>query len=320
MPMIPLDPPRHRFQVPDVILPNFLSKKLWLQRLTPEDGGSSSAVYLSDKYNAVLRHDPFEIFVRRQSTNRLVLSLNSHRLFDYEPLRKKEEGDDWEERLRGHTDTRPHDPQSITLDVSFFGSKFVTGIPEHATSLALSESPFGLYDSIPHMISHCKAGNSAGFFWLNAAEMQIYVLGKGWDSETGLLLPSEQDWMAEAGIVDALFFIGPGPKDVVRQYARVTGKPSMPPLFSTAYHQCRWNYRDVEDVENVDAKELRSHDMLKKVKIDAATEKGGGMFAMVVGLWSNGGAFGDDARRTMEEGWSATMWAADDCGWIAICF
>ncbi|KAJ4828524.1 hypothetical protein Tsubulata_002852 [Turnera subulata] len=41
----------------------------------------------------------------------------------------------------------------------------------------------------------------------------------------------------------------------------------MPPLFSTAYHQCRWNYRDVEDVENVDAKELRSHDMLKKGKL-----------------------------------------------------
>ncbi|KAJ4828962.1 hypothetical protein Tsubulata_023375 [Turnera subulata] len=170
-----------------------------------------------------------------------VLSLNSHRLFDYEPLRKKEEGDDWEERFRGHTDTRPHDPQPITLDVSFFGSEFVTGIPEHATSLALSESSFSLYGSIPLMISHGKAGNNVGFFWLNAAEMQIYVLGKGWDSETGLLLPSEQDWvdtlwMAEAGIVDAFFFVGPGPKDVVRQYASVTGKPSMPPSFSTAYH------------------------------------------------------------------------------------
>ncbi|KAJ4838179.1 putative glucan 1,3-alpha-glucosidase [Turnera subulata] len=286
----PLDPPRHRFQVPDVVLPDFLSKKLWLQRLTPEDGGSSSAVYLSDEYDAVLRHDPFEVFVRRRSTNRPVLSLNSHRLFDYEQLRKKEEGDDWEERFRGHTDTRPHGPQSITLDVSFFGSDFVTGIPEHATSLALkptrgpgldhsepyrlfnldvfeylSESPFGLYGSIPLMISHGKAGNSAGFFWLNAAEMQIDVLGKGWDSETGLLLPSEQDrvdtlWMAEAGIVDAFFFVGPGPKDVVRQYTSVTGKPSMPPLFSTAYHQCRWNYRDEEDVENVDAK-FDEHDI-----------------------------------------------------------
>ncbi|KAJ4839519.1 hypothetical protein Tsubulata_019019 [Turnera subulata] len=188
---IPLDPPRHRFQVPDVVLPDFLSKKLWLQRLTPEDGGSSSAVYLSDEHDAVLRHNPFEVFVRRRSTNRPVLSLNSHRLFDYEPLWKKEEGDDWEERFRGHTE-------------------FVTGIPEHAMSLALkptqgpgldhsepyqlfnldvfeylSESPFGLYGSIPLMISHGKAGNSAGFFWLNATEMQIDVLGKGWDSETG---------------------------------------------------------------------------------------------------------------------------------------
>jgi len=50
------------------------------------------------------------------------------------------------------------------------------------------------------------------------------------------------------------FFIGPGPKDVMRQYASLTGTSAMPQLFATAYHQCRWNYRDEEDVANVDAK------------------------------------------------------------------
>ncbi|KAI9087035.1 hypothetical protein K1719_030996 [Acacia pycnantha] len=59
--------------------------------------------------------------------------------------------------------------------------------------------------------------------------------------------------MSEAGIVDAFLFIGPEPKDVMRQYITVTGAPAMPQLFSTAYHQCRWNYQDEEDVENVDS-------------------------------------------------------------------
>ena len=30
------------------------------------------------------------------------------------------------------------------------------------------------------------------------------------------------------------------------------GTSHMPPLFATAYHQCRWNYKDAQDVRNVD--------------------------------------------------------------------
>lgn len=92
----------------------------------------------------------------------------------------EEDSETWEERFRGHTDTRPYGPQSISFDVSFYNAEFVSGIPERATSLALkptrgpgvekglepyrlfnldvfeylSESPFGLYGSIPLMISH----------------------------------------------------------------------------------------------------------------------------------------------------------------------
>ncbi|PSS26594.1 Glucan 1,3-alpha-glucosidase [Actinidia chinensis var. chinensis] len=287
------DPPKKRFEVPDVIVPEFLEKKLWLQRLSEEvigtDSGPSSVVYLLDEYEAVLRHDPFEVFVRGKGGKR-VLSLNSNGLFDFEQLRVKKEGEDWEERFRGHTDTRPYGPQSISFDVSFYGADFVYGIPEHATSLALKptsgpgveesepyrlfnldvfeyihESPFGIYGSIPVMISHGKARGTSGFFWLNAAEMQIDVLGSGWDAESGIALPSDQSridtlWMSEAGVVDAFFFVGPGPKDVVRQYTSVTGTPAMPQFFATAYHQCRWNYRDEEDVAQVDLK-FDEHDI-----------------------------------------------------------
>ncbi|KDP24259.1 hypothetical protein JCGZ_26689 [Jatropha curcas] len=284
-----MDPPKRRFQVPDVILPEFEKNKLWLQRLSTEtidgDASPSSVVYLSDGYEAVLRHSPFEVYVREKKSNHhRVVSFNSHQLFDFEQLKPKKEGDDWEERFRGHTDRRPYGPQSISFDVSFYGADFLSGIPEHATSLALRptrgpgvefsepyrlfnldvfeylhESPFGLYGSIPFMIAHGKTGKSSGFFWLNAAEMQIDVLGDGWDAESGISLPSGQSridtfWMSEAGIVDTFFFVGQGPKDVVSQYTTVTGKPSMPQFFATAYHQCRWNYRDEEDVENVDSK------------------------------------------------------------------
>ncbi|KAJ1391509.1 Glycosyl hydrolase, all-beta [Sesbania bispinosa] len=278
-----LNPPKKRFEVPDVVVSEFPNTKLWLQRLSEEDG-PSSVVYLSDGYAAVLRHDPFELFIRDESSGDRVASLNSHGLFDFEQLREKNEGEDWEENFRSHRDTRPYGPQSISFDVSFYGADFVYGIPEHATSLALKptrgpivedsepyrlfnldvfeyihDSPFGLYGSIPFMISHGKSRGTSGFFWLNAAEMQIDVLAPGWDAESGISLPSSQGridtlWMSEAGVVDAFFFVGPRPKDVMRQYTTVTGTPAMPQLFAVAYHQCRWNYRDEEDVEHVDSK------------------------------------------------------------------
>ncbi|EXB31245.1 Neutral alpha-glucosidase AB [Morus notabilis] len=288
-----LDPPKKRFEVPYVIVEEFDQTKLWLQthstEVDPSSSSSSSVVYLSDGYEAVLRHDPFEVYVREKG-GKSVISLNSHGLFDFEQLKvKKQNGDEnWEERFRGHTDTRPFGPQSISFDVSFYGADFVYGIPEHATSLALKptrgpgveesepyrlfsldvfeylhESPFGLYGSIPFMISHGE--RTSGFFWLNAAEMQIDVLASGWDAESGISLPSSQSrvdtfWMSEAGVVDTFFFVGPGPKDVVRQYTGVTGRPAMPQLFATGYHQCRWNYRDEEDVEDVDSK-FDEHDI-----------------------------------------------------------
>ena len=66
--------------------------------------------------------------------------------------------------------------------------------------------------------------------------MQIDVLMAGWDADSGISLSSNRSridtlWMSEVGIVDAFFFVGPKPKDVVRQYTSVTGTPAMPQFF-----------------------------------------------------------------------------------------
>jgi alpha 1,3-glucosidase len=46
-------------------------------------------------------------------------------------------------------------------------------------------------------------------------------------------------WVAESGVLDLFLLPGPGPADVARQYARLTGTTAMPQMFAIGYHQCR---------------------------------------------------------------------------------
>jgi alpha-glucosidase (family GH31 glycosyl hydrolase) len=59
-------------------------------------------------------------------------------------------------------------------------------------------------------------------------------------------------WMSESGSLDLFVFLGPSPKDINRQYSEITGTTSLPPISTTAYHQCRWNYVSTTDVAQVD--------------------------------------------------------------------
>ena len=95
-----------------------------------------------------------------------------------------------------------------------------------------------LYASIPFMMAH-NTKNSVGLFWLNAAEGWIDVKkgGQGWFS--GGDHQVDTFWMFESGIVDLFVMLGPGPRDVSRQYGALTGNTALPPEFSIAYHQCR---------------------------------------------------------------------------------
>ena len=61
----------------------------------------------------------------------------------------------------------------------------------------------------------------------------------------------ETHWISESGVMDIFVLLGPKPKDVSRQYGLLTGNTPLPPHFSLAYHQCRWNYNDQEDVRTV---------------------------------------------------------------------
>ncbi|GIX67767.1 neutral alpha-glucosidase AB [Caerostris darwini] len=188
----------------------------------------------------------------------------------------------WEETFKGHTDTKPNGPASVGMDFSFVGFEHVYGIPEHADKFSLRttkgatdpyrlfnldvfeydlNNPMALYASIPFMIAH-SATNTLGMFWLNAAETWIDieapsnqgVVSSIVEFVKGSSLPQrDTHWFSESGPINVFFLLGPGPKDVMYQYSKLTGTTPLPPLFSLGYHQSRWNYRDQDDVRTVDA-------------------------------------------------------------------
>ena len=112
----------------------------------------------------------------------------------------------------------------------------------------LHDSPFGLYGSIPMLTAHGVTNgvaSTSGVYFHNPSEMYVDI---NVDGANGV----HTKWMAESGAVDLFILPGNGPAEVLKQYTALTGTTSMPPIFSLGYHQCRWNYRDENDVRDVD--------------------------------------------------------------------
>ena len=168
------------------------------------------------------------------------------------------------EKFQSHSDPKPRGPSSISMDFTFLESKHVYGIPEHASSFSLKstkdtdpyrlynldvfeyelDETMALYGSIPLMIgAHENRASSSAVFWLNAAETWIDINHEEYNVDT--------HWFSESGALEFFVLLGPSPKDVFKQYSYLTGTQELPPLFSIAYHQCRWNYKDQQDVEFV---------------------------------------------------------------------
>jgi mannosyl-oligosaccharide alpha-1,3-glucosidase len=178
----------------------------------------------------------------------------------------------WDETFGSHVDSKPFGPQSVGVDIAFVGATHVYGVPEHATSLRLKstrgaqaaydepyrlynldvfeyelDNPMALYGSVPIMLAHSAAagGRTVGVFWANVAETWVDVDVGESDTDT--------HWFSESGVIDVFVMLGPRASDVFGAVAALTGEPTLPPLFSIAYHQCRWNYKSEDDVALVDS-------------------------------------------------------------------
>uniref|UniRef100_A0A8C7P4D6 Neutral alpha-glucosidase AB n=1 Tax=Oncorhynchus mykiss TaxID=8022 RepID=A0A8C7P4D6_ONCMY len=273
-----LKPLKPRFEVPDVLINDPPTEPLSL--LSQDENGVVLSLGADSQW-LIVSAKPFRLDI--MEGREVLLSLNSRGLLAFEHLRIRK---DTAELVLNVVCPgwlfSPTGPSSISLDFSLPGVEHVYGIPEHADSLKLKTTdggdpyrlfnldvfqyelfnPMALYGAIPVMLSH-SAQRTMGIFWLNAAETWVdissntagkTVFGQMLDYVQGSSETPQTDvrWISESGIIDVFIMLGPTPTDVFSQYSSLTGTQAFPPLSALAYHQCRWNYNDQEDVAAVD--------------------------------------------------------------------
>jgi mannosyl-oligosaccharide alpha-1,3-glucosidase len=121
-----------------------------------EEGATRVLYGPSNKFEAVIRHQPFSMeFNRDEETQVKFNDRGFLNLEHWRPKIERKEGEEeikvegtgdestwWEESFGGNTDSKPRGPESVALDISFPGYEHVYGIPEHATSLSLKETRY----------------------------------------------------------------------------------------------------------------------------------------------------------------------------------
>jgi len=167
---------------------------------------------------------------------------------------------------------------SVGMEIVFPQSAHLFGLPEHASSAQLKttsgsdghhyykepyrlynldvfeydlDETMALYGNVPLVVSQSATMGTAGAFWFNPTETFVDVQEVEGVDDT---VESRTHFMSESGVIDLFLLPGPDPQALYGQYARLTGRMPLPPMFSLGYHQCRWNYRDEADVYFVHSK------------------------------------------------------------------
>jgi len=115
------------------------------------------------------------------------------------------------------------------------------------TDIAPQESIDPIYKSIPFFLA------------INGASSYGIFLDNTWRTwfDFGKSARDAYSFGAEGGPLDYYFIYGPTPKQVVEDYAYLTGKPPLPPLWALGFQQSRYSYTPQSQVREI-ANHLRT--------------------------------------------------------------
>lgn len=106
---------------------------------------------------------------------------------------------------------------------------------------AFQESTDEIYKTVPFFMTF-REGRSAGVFFDNTFRSTF---------DFGQSDPALYSFGAADGPIDYYVLAGPTPKDVLREYAWLTGLPPLPPLWAFGYQQSRSSYFPQARVEEI---------------------------------------------------------------------
>jgi len=110
-----------------------------------------------------------------------------------------------------------------------------------ASDTAAMDKYTNLYSSYPYYLQMVN-GAAHGAMLMNSNGMDI-VLGS-----------SSLTFKTIGGIIDLYVFVGSTPTSVIQQYQSIVGTPTMMPYWSLGFHNCRYGYKSISQVEDVVSK------------------------------------------------------------------
>ena len=205
-----------RWEVPDIVIPP-----------------AELATFAAANYTVTLNNSPFGLTVTRNSNNQQIFTISPSSLFQYQ-----------------NQDIILTTSLNYPFNIYGFGER-VTNFPLRAGTYTLfskdSAGPYddgqwpgkNMYSSQAMYLGLDGSGWAHGGFFLNSNAMDISVSS------------SSITFRPIGGIIDYFGFTGPRPEDVVKQYQCLVGLPVLTPFWSLGYHQSRWGYHNLSDLQNV---------------------------------------------------------------------
>jgi len=95
-----------------------------------------------------------------------------------------------------------------------------------------------LYGAHPFYLE-MRDGKAHGVFLKNSNAQEVFISSE------------KLTYYLTGGVLDFYVFVGPQPEVVVQQYQEIIGKPYMPPFWSLGWHQCRYGFRDLDEIKTV---------------------------------------------------------------------